>query len=84
MFMGTMAHDNPVLAFRLAKKWTRKQFVEELERKTGVSISTTMLGHVERGYRYFGGKVAVAVEKAFKIKVSAQRAVEISTEDRAA
>lgn len=82
--MVSMAHENPVLAFRLAKRWTRKQFVDELEQRTGVSISTKMLGHVERGYRYFGGKVAVAVEQAFKIKVSAQRAVELSHESRAA
>jgi hypothetical protein len=82
--MPAMAHENPVLAFRRAKGWTRRQFVEELFARTGVSISTTMLGHVERGYRYFGGKVAVAVERAFKIKVSEQRAVELSHDGRAA
>jgi transcriptional regulator with XRE-family HTH domain len=81
MFLG-MSHHNPVLAFRLKQGWTRKQFIDELEARTGIRISKQMLGHVETGTRYFGGKVSAAIEQAFGIKVTDQRAVELRSESR--
>jgi transcriptional regulator with XRE-family HTH domain len=83
MFLG-MTHQNPILAFRQAQEWTRKQFIDELEARSGIRISKQMLGHVETGTRYFGGKVSAAIEQAFGIKVTDQRAVELRSEGQPA
>jgi len=78
--------EHAIKTLRDKRKWTQKQFADELERLTGVRVGIAMIGHVENFIRNFSYADCVEIERAFKIPVAKIRTPEslLRTSSRAA